>query len=121
MGNTPDIPVPHQPLLVCEFPGGVQLSALLDTGSMRSILSADVYQHIADNCSCQGQTLAPVRVISSSPCISVTGHPLHFSGLMETQFPLPGCDYRYTAEVMICDTFDAALTMHFRMGFYCCT
>ena len=70
---------------------------------MWSTLSADEYQQIADNCYHQGQTLAPVRAMSSNQCISVTGQPLHLSGLMDTQFSLPGCDYLYTAEVMICD------------------
>ena len=49
---------------------------------MRSILSADAYQQIADNCSRQGKPLAPLGSISSQQCMSVTGQPLSFSGTM---------------------------------------
>ena len=69
---------------------------------MRSILSVDAYQQMADNCSRQGKTLAPLRSISSQPCMSVTGQPLNFSGLLVTQFSLPGCDYSYEVEFMVC-------------------
>ena len=71
---------------------------------MQSILSVDAYQQMADNCSRQGKTLAPLRSISSQPCMSVTGQPLNFSGLLVTQFSLPGCDYSYEVEFMVCSS-----------------
>ena len=68
---------------------------------MRSILSTDAYQQIADNFSHQGKTLASLRSISSQQYMSVTGQPLILSGLMVTQFALPGCDYSYEVEFMV--------------------
>ena len=65
VGNSPDLPLPRQPLVFNEFQGSVQLSSLLDTGSMQSILSANAYQQIADNYSRQGKTLAQLKGISS--------------------------------------------------------
>ena len=70
---------------------------------MRSILSADAYQQIADNCSRQDKPLAPLGSISSQQCMSVTGQPLSFSGTMVTKFALPGCDYRYDVKFMVCN------------------
>ena len=63
---------PRQPLLFCEFNGGVQLSVLVDTGSMKSILSLDACQLISDGCIRHSENPPTFRA-NSSQCLSVTG------------------------------------------------
>ena len=93
---------PRQPLLFCEFNGGVQLSVLVDTGSMKSILSLDACQLISDGCIRHSENPPTFRA-NSSQCLSVTGQPLSSSGLIVAQIVFPGSNYVYEGDFLICD------------------
>ena len=68
-----------QPLIKCVL-GGVDVHALIDTGSMRSFVS----KHISDK-------MRPLPGISNSisSCISITCEPLKIEGTIHTQLSFP--------------------------------
>ena len=80
----------------------MQLSVLVDTGSMKSILSAEACQTIFDFCTCQDKN-SPTFRPNSNQCVSVTRQPLLSSGSMIAQFAFPGSQYLYEGEFLICD------------------
>ena len=66
-------------MIKCDL-GGVDVHALIDTGSMKSFVS----KHIFDK-------MRPLPVISNSisSCISITGEPLKIEGTIHTQLSFP--------------------------------
>lgn len=80
----------------------MQLSVLIDTGSMKSILSVDACQLIFDGCTRRSENPPTFRA-NSSQCISVTGQPLSSSRLMVAQIVFPGSTYVYEGDFLICD------------------
>ena len=93
---------PRQPLLSCEFNGGVQLSVLIDTGSMKSILSRDACQLISDGCIRRSENPPTFRA-NSSQCVSATGQPLSSSSVIVAHVVFPGSNYIYEGDSLICD------------------
>ena len=92
----------RQPLLSCEFNGGVQLSVLIDTGSMKSILSQDACQLSSDGCKHRLENPPTFRA-NSSQYVSVTGQPLSSSSVIGAQVVFPGSNYVYEGDFLICD------------------
>ena len=99
-------PAPHtqspcQPLLLCDF-RGVPLSTLVDTGSVRSILPLSSFRSILHYCSHQGLS-PPVLWDTASCCISISGQILPSAGVANIPSSLPGSDFMYTFEFIVCD------------------
>ena len=92
---------PRQPFLLCELAGGVQVSALIDTGSMKSILSESLFRQLLDNCTRQNKTL-PVFRSNPNQCVSVTGQPLRSIGSVSSCLSFPSSDYSYDCQFMVC-------------------
>ena len=92
----------RQLLLSCEFIGGVQLSVLIATVSMRSILSLDAFQKIMDSCTCLSEN-TPTFKATSNQCVSVTGQSLSSSHSMVAQFCFPGSQQLCEGEFLTCD------------------
>ena len=80
----------------------MQLSVLVDTGSMKSILSFEACQQISDSFARQCKS-PPTFRDNSNHCVSVTGQALASSRSMVTQLAFPGSQYRYEGEFLICD------------------
>ena len=85
----------------------VQLPALVDTGSMRSILSMDVYQQILDRSRPQGQFDSFSD--NSNKCISVTGQPLTTKGSVKIQIMFPASDHLYHIDFLVCGNMSKSL------------
>ena len=103
IGATSDIneSAHHQPLVSCKF-NGVEFPALIDTGSMKSILGKRAFQKISQSCAERNQALPVVRS-ATNDCISVTGDPLKFSGVTCLKISFPGNSFQYLGNFMICD------------------
>ena len=71
-----------QPLIQCTL-AGVSVSALIDTGSMKSFMSRAVFDKILPTL-----TLATFN----SNCIGVTGQPLSIDGSAQARLSFPGCN-----------------------------
>ena len=82
-----------QPLVFCSLQG-VQIHALIDTGSMKSIISSRVFQRINETTAHTKQPSSTIRTISN-PCVSIAGQPLHssFSIAASSSFPGSICVY----------------------------
>ena len=80
----------------------MQLSVLIDTGSMKSILSQDACQLISDGCTRRSENPPTFRA-NSSHCVSVTGQPLSSSSVIVAQVVFPGSNYVYEGDFLICD------------------
>ena len=78
---------PCQPLIVCHFPGGIQLPALVDTGSMKSILSQEAFQQIMEH-NPPTAMVTPLDRSISNPCVSITGQSLNTLGSSVIQLSL---------------------------------
>ena len=68
-----------QPTIQCQL-GGVDVHALIDTGSMKSFVSKTVFD---------GMRPLPVLKNSNSTCIGITGEPLHVEGTIHTELSFP--------------------------------
>ena len=74
--------------MVCHFPGGIQLSALVDTGSMKFIFSQEAFQQIMQKYP-PTDMVTPLDRSISNPCVSVTGQPLNTLGSSVIQLSFP--------------------------------
>ena len=92
---------PCQPILLCDF-SGVPLSTLVDTGSVRSILPISSFQSILHHCARQGLS-PPVLRDTASRCMSISGQILPSAGVATISFSLPGSNFVYTFEFLVCD------------------
>ena len=108
---------PRQPLLPCEFNGGVQLSVLIDMESIKSILSWDACQLISDGCTRRSEN-PPIFRANSSQCVTVTGQPpLSPSSLIVVRVVFPGSDYVYEGDVLVFDNVLQSLQCIFGWDF----
>ena len=71
---------PLQPYVSCKL-GGVDVQALVDTGSMKSFISERVFKKFS-----QSNVLSP----APSNCIGITGRPLDIAGIVHLEFSFPG-------------------------------
>ena len=86
----------NQPMVKC-FLNGVQIEALIDTGSMKSILHKSVFDKIS---------LHSQPVISSSysnQCVSVTGQSLRSYGEFQGQLKFSDGNHIYDIPLLVCD------------------
>ena len=86
----------NQPMVKC-FLNGVQIEALIDTGSMKSILHKSVFDKIS---------LHSRPVISSScsnQCVSVTGQSLRSYGDFQGQLQFSDGGHIYDIPLLVCD------------------
>ena len=86
----------NQPMVKC-FLNGVQIEALIDTGSMKSILHKSVFDKIS---------LHSRPVISSScsnQCVSVTGQSLRSYGEFQGQLQFSDGGHIYDIPLLVCD------------------
>lgn len=65
--------IPSQPLIMCQL-GGVDVHALIDTGSMKSFVSKTVFDRMRP---------LPVLHRDSPNCIGITGEPLQVAGTIQ--------------------------------------
>ena len=93
---------PCQPLIVCHFPGGIQLPALVDTGSMKSILSQEAFQQIMEQ-NPPTAMVTPLDRSISNPCVSITGQSLNTLGSSVIQLSLPNTTNCYEGKFLICN------------------
>ena len=92
---------PPQPLLFCEIEG-VQVPALIDTGSMKSIISSEIFQRISAHCASTHKT-SPALHADSRQCVAITGQPLTSSGSAIVSLSFPQSDFMYSIEFLVCD------------------
>ena len=92
---------PHQPLVFCSL-DGVHLPALIDTGSMKSIISSQVFSQLVQ-ASAHSKSPPPSLRSTSNTCVSITSQLLQFSGVVSTSLSFPGNDFLYTGEFLVCD------------------
>ena len=86
----------------------MQLPVLIDTGSMKSLLSSSVFQRISARCAHQNKAPPPHRSMSNS-CVSITGQPLISSGSADISLSFPGSQFLYVGEFFVCDNVLALL------------
>ena len=102
VGSTSDkVSAPHQPLVFCLLVG-VQVPALIDTGSMKSIISSQVFAHLVQ-ASAHSKSPPPSLRSTSNTCVSITGQPLQFSGSISSSLSFPSNDFLYAGEFLGCD------------------
>ena len=86
----------------------MQVPVLIDTGSMKSLLSSSVFQRISARCAHQNKAPPPLRSISNS-CVSITGQSLNSSGSADISLSFPGSQFLYVGEFLVCDNVLAPL------------
>ena len=85
---------PHQPLMGCSI-NNVKVTAVIDTGSMLSILSQSVFDKLPDT--------PLLRSRESNSCISITGQSLHSRGAIFARLQFSGSTHSYHIPFLICD------------------
>ena len=95
------ISVARQPLVFCVLEG-VQIPALIDTGSMKSIISSRVFERISETSAHEKQPPPPIRN-TSNVCLSITGQPLNSSFSIAASLSFPGSDFTYQGDFLVCD------------------
>ena len=84
--------MPDQPLVVCHF-GTSNLSALVDTGSMKSFISFDAFEQIEPK---------PALHTVSQQCFGINGQPLHVEGGVQAAFSFPcSNNVSYTGDFLV--------------------
>ena len=74
--------VPPQPVVFCNL-GGISVHALLDTGSMKSFISQDVFERLHPR---------PPLGKTFHNCISITGQPLVIAGSTKLELSFPNSE-----------------------------
>ena len=74
------VSISHQPLILCSV-SGVHVRALIDTGSMKSIISAPIFNKI---------NLPSVLEHDSPHCISITGQQMFVEGTPQLELLFQG-------------------------------
>ena len=92
--------VPNQPVVSCKL-GGFDICALLDTGSMKSFVSQEIYAQLCPK---------PVLAKTSQNCVSITGQPLAIAGStqLELSFPHSG-SVSYVGQFLVSSTLCSPL------------
>lgn len=106
MRNCIDSKIPTHPFVVCNIEG-VNVQALVDTGSMKSFISKDIHTIIDFDNS---------RVDKSEErCNSITGDSLHIFGNITANFKFPSSRYTYSNNFIISSNiqFDCVLGWDF--------
>ncbi len=78
-----------RPLVLCHL-GGIDVHALIDTGSMKSFVSKSVFDRLLPR---------PVLGQNTHNCVSITGQPLDIAGITQLEMSFPGsssCSYTGT-------------------------
>ena len=98
--GTPLSSVVKQPIVPCRL-SGVDVHALIDTGSMKPFISSSVFNSISPR---------PVLSTDTQNCISITGQPLQVSGTtpLELSFPCSG-SVAYSGNFLVSSTLFAPL------------
>ena len=91
---------PPQPLIEC-FINNVKVTALIDTGSMLSILSQSIFDKLPDK--------PLLHSSDSNACISITGQSLQSWGKFLARLQFPGSTHSYNTPFLICDNVLAPL------------
>ena len=91
---------PASPLVL--FPTGCKIQALIDTGSMMSIINSRVFQCINEMVAYSKQPPSIIRNISN-PCVSIKGQLLHSSFSISASHSLPGSSFMHQGEFLVCD------------------
>ena len=71
--------ISKRPLVLCNL-GGVDVHALIDTGSMKSFISQHVFERLL---------LQPVLAQTTHKCVSITGQPLDIAGTTQLDMSFP--------------------------------
>ena len=92
--------VPNQPVVSCKL-GGLDAHALLDTGSMKSFVSYEVFAQLCPK---------PFLAMTHQNCVSITGQPLVVAGntQLELLFP-PSWSVSYVGQFLISSTLCSPL------------
>jgi len=85
---------PPQPLIEC-FINNFKVTALIDTGSMLSILSQSVFDKLPDK--------PFLHRSDSNSCIPITGQSLHSLGAIFARLQFSGSTHSYHTPFLICD------------------
>ena len=85
-----------------QISGGIQLSALVDTGSMTSILSQKAFQQIIQQIPPRDM-VTPLNKSISNSCVPATGKPLNSLGTSFVKMSFPNSSDCYQDEFLICD------------------
>jgi len=92
--------VPNQPVVSCKLEG-FDVCALLDTGSMKSFVSQEIFAQLCPK---------PVLAKTSQNCVSITGQPLVIAGStqLELSFPHSG-SVSYVGQFLVSSTLCSPL------------
>ena len=91
---------PRQPLVFCLL-DGVQVPALIDTGSMKSIISSRVFDRINETSALMKKP-PPIPRGTANTCVAITGQPLNSTCSIAVPLSFPGSSFMYRGEFLVC-------------------
>ena len=95
------VSISHQPLIQCSV-SGVPIRALIDTGSMKSFISADIFKKISPR---------PVLEHNAPQCISITGQQMFVEGTTQLELLFQGASMSasYECQFIVSSSLTASL------------